>query len=46
VAARLFEGQMHGFFQLTNVLAASDTAVGWLVEFLDSLIATAHQDSR
>jgi acetyl esterase len=46
VAARLFEGQMHGFFQLTNVLAASDTAVGWLVEFLDGRIAPLHQESR
>jgi acetyl esterase len=46
VVARLFEGQMHGFFQLTNLLAASDTAVGWLVEFLDSRIAPAHQGSR
>ena len=46
VAVRLFEGQMHGFFQLTNVLAASDTAVGWLVEFLDGRIAPAHEGSR
>ncbi len=46
VAQRLFEGQMHGFFQLTNVLAASDTAVGWLVEFLESQLALAGQDGR
>lgn len=46
VAVRLFEGQMHGFFQLTNLLAASDTAVGWLVEFLDSRIPAAHRGSR
>ncbi|MDQ4052789.1 MAG: alpha/beta hydrolase [Actinomycetota bacterium] len=45
VADRLFEGQMHGFFQLTNVLAASDTAVGWLVEFLDSRLTRTSQDS-
>lgn len=46
VAVRLFEGQMHGFFQLTNVLAASDTAVGWLVEFLDSHVLRTSQGSR
>jgi acetyl esterase len=43
VADRFFEGQMHGFFQLTNVLAASDTAVGWLVSFLDSHVFRASQ---
>ena len=46
VADRLFEGQMHGFFQLTNVLAASDTALGWLVEFLESRIGPADRDGR
>ncbi len=46
VAERLFEGQMHGFFQLTNVLAASDTAVGWLVEFLKGCLARNAKDVR
>jgi hypothetical protein len=38
---------MHGFFQFTNVLAASDTALGWLVEFLDKqIVATATEGGR
>lgn len=37
VRERLFRGQMHGFFQLTNVLPASDTAVEWLADELAAL---------
>ena len=38
VEQRLFEGQMHCFFQLPNILPACEEAVGWLAAYLDSHI--------
>lgn len=38
VHQRLFTGQMHGFFQMTDTLPASDEAVAWIAEFLDEQV--------
>lgn len=38
VEQRLFEGQMHCFFQLPTMLPACEEAVGWLAAYLDSHI--------
>ena len=36
VTRRLFEGQMHAFFQMVNILPAANEAIDWVAEFLDS----------
>jgi acetyl esterase len=46
VAERLFEGQMHGFFQLINLLPASEEAVGWFADYLERTVLTARVETR
>jgi acetyl esterase len=41
VGQRLFEGQMHGFFSMVNVLPASAEAVSYLAEQLSASLAAA-----
>ncbi|WP_086709045.1 alpha/beta hydrolase [Streptomyces antimycoticus] len=44
VEMRLFDGQMHAFFQMVNVLPASNEAIAWLAAYLDSAVFTNRQE--
>lgn len=41
VTYRLFEGQMHGFFQMTGLLPGSAAAVEWIAEQLNPILVKA-----
>lgn len=45
VQDRLFPGQMHAFFQMVNVLPASNEAITWLAAYLDDVVFTHRQDN-
>ena len=42
----LFEGQMHGFFQMVNVLPASNRAIEWFADYLDRTVFTDRQEMK
>jgi acetyl esterase len=44
VRDRVFEGQMHIFFQMVNVLPASKDAIDWFVEQLDMTVFANKQE--
>lgn len=44
VQVRLFAGQMHAFFQMVNLLPASNEAIEWLAAYLDSAVFTNRQE--
>lgn len=46
VRRRLFDQQMHGFFQMVNVLPASITAIEWLAEYLDTTVFKVRQEIK
>lgn len=45
VTRRLFEGQMHAFFQMVNVLPASGEAIDWIVDFLHTEVLGIDSES-
>ncbi|WP_229052551.1 alpha/beta hydrolase [Aeromicrobium sp. Leaf350] len=44
VKQRLFDGQMHAFFQMVNVLPASNEAIEWLAAYLRNAVFTNRQE--
>ncbi|MCR1781268.1 alpha/beta hydrolase [Nocardioides carbamazepini] len=44
VQLRLFDGQMHAFFQMVNVLPASNEAIEWLAAYLRNAVFTNRQE--
>jgi acetyl esterase len=44
VRRSLFHQQMHGFFQMINVLPASNAAIKWLAEYLDTTVFKVRQE--
>ena len=45
VTRRLFEGQMHAFFQMPNILPATREAIDWIAEFLDTEVLDTDTES-
>lgn len=46
VRIREFEGQMHGFFTLVNVLPASDEAITWLAQVLKKMLTNQRMEMK
>ncbi|NLA09929.1 MAG: alpha/beta hydrolase [Microbacteriaceae bacterium] len=45
VTRRLFEGQMHAFFQMPNILPAAREAIDWIAAFLDTQVFDTETES-
>lgn len=45
VTYRFFEGQMHAFFQMPNILPAAREAIDWIAVFLDTQVLAAETES-
>ena len=45
VTYRFFEGQMHAFFQMPNILPAARVAVDWIAAFLDDEVFAAESET-
>lgn len=45
VTRRFFDGQMHAFFQMPNILPAARDAIDWIAAFLDTQVLATETES-